>query len=297
MRILHKITQIIAYKRYEKRGKSAGFELDDWVKAESRIMLTRRAIFIICSLICLILALNLFSFNKYIILSYSLLCGLLIISAWQLWKPKRFLSFLTAAATIAMAITSYAMFRTSVQTRTIQEEGLFISKQLGDLQEKANNQNLIRLQSELRPYLIPELLQNPPHFTIDNQSVMTFTPVDGHLYVTFILNNGGKMPARNVRAKYDSPGIFNHDFDLAENVIMSESSSQRYWTPHVNIQKVINAQENEPFDVVLIIEYDGNEDIANHHRYVSLFKLEIQKDVGGKYRIIDQNLNFRSKEE
>lgn len=206
-----------------------------------------------------------------------------------------FLRHSVVFATIVMAITSVLMWRITLQSRAIQMKGLEISEKLGNLQEKANTQNLIRLQSELRPYLIPNLRQNPPYFTIDNQSIMTFVPNNGRLPIQFGLSNVGVIPARNIRAKYDSPDITNYYFDLAENVILPQCRSQRYWTPAVNIQTVINTQKKEPFEVALIIEYDGNEDIDNR-KYISQLKLKIQKDVDDKYKIINQYLNFQFKE-
>lgn len=198
-----------------------------------------------------------------------------------------------ATATVVIALTGILMFITTLQSRGIQKKGLEISDQLGNLQEEANKQNLVRLQNELRPYLIPKLRVNPPFFTIDGQSVMTFTVHKNHYLVAkFMLSNVGRMPALNVRAKYDSPGNSDVDFDLAENVILPETRSQRYWSPWVNIQSVVGGSKDEPFEVVLTIEYDGNEDI-DKRRYLSVLRLEIQKDENGGYKLINQDLKFQ----
>jgi len=161
-------------------------------------------------------------------------------------------------------------------------------------QENANKQNLVRLQAELRPYLIPRLRNNPPHFIIDEQSVMTFNIHEKHLLVNFELDNVGKMPARNIRARYDGPGYYDKSFDLAKNVILPGDSAHRCWTPWVSISNIAKGSENKPFEIVLSIEYSGNEDIDNR-RYLSLLKLTIQKDDNKKYKVIDQDFNFQYK--
>lgn len=147
-----------------------------------------------------------------------------------------------------------------------------------------------------RPYLIPKLIANPPCFTIDGQSVMTFTLMDKKfLCMRFILNNTESIPALNVRGKYDSPTQKNVNFDMAENVILPNSFSQRLWTPWVNIQSVVNEQNNDPFDVTVTIEYDGKNGVDSQ-KYLSFLKLKIKKVSNDKYRLIDEEVTFGIKE-
>ncbi|MCD4780489.1 MAG: hypothetical protein K8S27_08085 [Candidatus Omnitrophica bacterium] len=159
--------------------------------------------------------------------------------------------------------------------------------------------NFIHFQKgsdEQRPYLIPKLIDNPPFFTIDGQSVMSFTLMDKKFfYMKFGLNNTENVPALNVRGKYDSPTQKNVYFDMGENVIFPNLFSQRLWTPWVNIQSVVNEQNNDPFDVTLTIEYDGKNG-GGTQKYLSFLRLKIKKVLHDKYRLIDEKVTFGIKE-
>ncbi len=192
-----------------------------------------------------------------------------------------------------MAITSIFMLITTLQTRDIQKKSIEISDKLSDLQDKANNQDLIKLQSEFRPYLIPKLIPNPPHYTVDGQSKRIFTlHEDKFLLARFSLDNVGKLPALNVRAKYDSPTQKDEYFPMGDNVIFPESDMGRLPTPWINIESIVKEEKSEPFDAILTFEYDGNGDIDNR-RYVTVLKLTIQREETGKYKILDQDFKFQ----
>ena len=107
----------------------------------------------------------------------------------------------------------------------------------------------------------------------------------------FILSNSENIPALNLRGKYDSPTQKDEYFDMGENIILPNSSSHRLWTPWVNIESEVTKQNNEPFDVVLTIEYEGKNDPDNQ-KYLSVLKLKIKKVSEDKYRLIDEKVSF-----
>jgi len=167
---------------------------------------------------------------------------------------------------------------------------LYFGNKAWELQQ--NPRILEQNKDEQRPLLIPKLIQNPPYFTIDGQSVMTFKLMDKKfLYMRFRLNNTENISALNLRGKYDSPTQKDVYFDMGENVILPNSSSQRIWTPWVNIQSVVNEQNNASFDVMLTIEYDGKNG-ADGQKYLSFLKLKIKKVSNDKYRLIDEKVTF-----
>lgn len=252
MQILHKITQVLAYKRYEGRGKSAGFELDDWFKTESSIMFTRRVVFAICSLIYIVCGLNLLSFNKYLILLYFLLGGLLIINAWQLWKPERFSNFITATATIIIALATLA--------------NVNISKNLEFLEGISIDHNTTALQVEFRPYVVLQL-QN-------QNKLFNLTSSGKHIKPTIESINVGKVPALDVHISYDTEQKDVH-FEIEDANDIAPDRGKYFYNPDIYVGNSSD-YDNKDLYVTLLITYRGNTDV-DPRRYCTESRLTFRK--------------------
>lgn len=198
-------------------------------------------------------------------------------------------NLITVVATLVMAITSVCM--------------LIVSYQSIKVSTRITEQDFTRLQAELRPYLIPELMPNnqSPELPIDNQfffrddqSRLFFKSKEGKfLLLRFRIKNVGKMPARNIKAQYYSPDAQQGEhFDLGTEDVCLSPGAESVWSfqPAIDVSSIINSGEAKSFPVRLMLTYEGNKEIAPG-TYSSVLKLTIKKE-NDRYRVIDKDFRF-----
>ncbi|MDD5692359.1 MAG: hypothetical protein PHP10_04190 [Candidatus Omnitrophica bacterium] len=195
--------------------------------------------------------------------------------------------FITAIATVFMAITSCQSVHISKNVAKIAQESIAIS-------ERLTNQDLKRLQAELRPYLIIKLEPGEDEFLRkDGNSQQFFICCynDSYLILPFKIKNVGKLPAINIKAQYDSPTQHDVSFELGENNISPDSETSETFRPHINIASIVNDDKSEIFEITLKIAYMGNEEL-DPRVYYSLLKLSIVKRGKDRYDIKGSDFKF-----
>ncbi len=196
------------------------------------------------------------------------------------WNPV-----ITVLATVAIAWAT-------VQSWKVQEEGVKVSHQLADLQDLAVRQEKVRLQAELRPYVVPQLVADNLNLFRDGNSRLFLNLYEGKfLVVPIIFTNVGKIPALNIKATYDSPTRPNVSFDLGDNVVLPEAQPTALYRPWVNISNEVERDEKKEFNIFLKINYKGIDDVDSRVCH-SLLKLVIRKKENGIYEIVDKDFNF-----
>jgi hypothetical protein len=193
---------------------------------------------------------------------------------------------ITALATVFMAITSCQSVKISKDVARMTRESIAISQQTAI-------QDLTRLQAELRPYLVPQLVPDGVNLFRDGNSEFSL-PIyrNSFLLFPFVLMNVGKIPAINIKANYDSPSQKNVFFELGDSVILPDAKPTALYRPWVNISSIINDKQAQNFNVSLKILYNGNDEIDQGRNYYSLLSLTLEKLKDGNFKIIDKNFKF-----
>ncbi len=185
---------------------------------------------------------------------------------------------------------------------------VIVSCQMANIAKISANQDKVRLEAELRPYLIIELRPAP---NIDGRSVPDILPGylerDGNsrlfftgffegskFLIPFVLKNVGRIPAINVKATYTSPSQPDVPIQLGDNAILSDAQPTALYHPHVNVSTILNNDELKSFNIFLEVTYKGNEDI-DPRTYHSLLNLSLSKNAQGGYDIINKDFRFISK--
>lgn len=154
------------------------------------------------------------------------------------------------------------------------------------------DQDLKRLQTELRPYLTIQ-----PEFGVEeglrknSNSQMTFVCCyqETNFVLPFSIKNVGKIPALNISAKYDSPDGENVSINLAEgNISISPDAALGTFRPHINIHNVLKNSIKTEFQINLKISYEGNNEI-DKRKYISTLKLTVQATQDPRVYIINQS--------
>ena len=250
--LLKKIIQKIAYILYRKRGKSPGYDLEDWFKAEKLVMQARRIFCVICFFIWLLFCWVLFNteicFAPHLL--FLFIGGLLMINVWKLWNPERFSSFLTAVATIAIALA------TSLQVN--------ISNKLAELEKINSNHNKTALEVEFRPYVALQLADPEKVYALRSGTTLMPTKV--------VSINVGKVPALSVEVTYFAEQTLRFDIKDANDITPGGTS---YYTPDINIGDPTK-YDNGDLNITLLATYSGNYDV-DPRRYCTKTQLTFQK--------------------
>lgn len=183
---------------------------------------------------------------------------------------------ITAVATVCMAITSWQSIKIGNDVAVITRESVAISESLA-------KQNLTRLQAELRPYLIVQLMPGVNEgLQKDGNSQLSLVCIDSwHFTLPFRIRNVGKMPAINVDAQYITP-TQESSFAVGENSISPDSITSEIFYPWLNISNQVN--DGKPFTISVKITYKGNDEV-DARGYYSLLILTVVKRINNIYEI------------
>ena len=106
-----------------------------------------------------------------------------------------------------------------------------------------------------------------------------------------MIKNVGKIPAINIKAKYDSPTQPDVSFELGENNVSPDAETSEVFKPNINITNIISDDERKKFNIVLKITYAGNDEIDSRI-YYSLLKLTVMKREKDIYDIKETSFKF-----
>ncbi len=192
-----------------------------------------------------------------------------------------------AGLTLWLAIATIVIAGASVLGYLTQLKSVAIS-------QAAENRDKIRLQAELRPYLIVELGPGDGEYLWrDDNSHLYCSIYDGKfLILPLIIKNVGKLPAINIKADYVSP-VQQDKIELGENMLSPDGSSMGPFRPWINISDLITKNYKGEFKVILSVHYMGNKEIDPRTHVSNLF-LQLKRIDGKKpvFEILSTNFEF-----
>lgn len=191
-------------------------------------------------------------------------------------------------ATIVMAIVSCMSCR-------IQKQSVDISSKLADIEEQNVKHNVAALKAEFRPYLIFILKPGDREELKSDENGECYFRYDNQNYFSlpFGLENKGKIPALNIKPKYDGywtgadgkrGGELQLDVPIerAEEMghFMPEGGSTKVTTyrPHINLQAIKGNASVEGIEVVLTVMYQGNTQIDDDRIYSAKLILRFERE-------------------
>jgi hypothetical protein len=192
-----------------------------------------------------------------------------------------------------MALSTFVIAIFTVTSSEIQKQMVTLSSKMADIATISAKQDKVRLETELRPYLIIQLHSGVNEYLRkDGNSQLYWDSLYEKIFLVlpFKIRNVGKIPAINIKAEYVSP-TQKTSFLLGEraNNIPPDTETSETFRPHINISSVLN--DDKEFEVNLRIRYKGNDEI-DPRTYYSLLTLLVVKRIDGVYDIKDSNFKF-----